>query len=254
MQEFNLLLLLPLLLGLTACGSLKNSSAMKPSQTAQKFSLERKKVLSADYLLFLPEGYGAEATKRWPLILFLHGAGERGDNIWLVAKHGVPKIDTQQTSFPFIVAAPQCPPKKIWSNDLLLALLDEVETKYAVDTQRVYLTGLSMGGYGTWSLGLSRPERFAAIAPICGGGERIAVLLPDPKKKEALKSLGVWAFHGAKDPVVEVEESERMVKALRKAGCTDVELTVYPDAKHDAWTETYANPKLYDWFLQHQRP
>ncbi len=250
MQEFNLLLLLPLLLGLTACGSLKNSSAMKPSQTAQKFSLERKKVLSADYLLFLPEGYGAEATKRWPLILFLHGAGERGDNIWLVAKHGVPKIDTQQTSFPFIVAAPQCPPKKIWSNDLLLALLDEVETKYAVDTQRVYLTGLSMGGYGTWSLGLSRPERFAAIAPICGGGELITPLLAN---KSDLVRLPVWAFHGAKDPTVPLAESERMVNYMKMIGGKEVKLTVYPEAKHDSWTQTYANPELFTWFLQHSR-
>ena len=250
MQEFNLLLLLPLLLGLTACGSLKNSSAMKPSQTAQKFSLERKKVLSADYLLFLPEGYGAEATKRWPLILFLHGAGERGDNIWLVAKHGVPKIDTQQTSFPFIVAAPQCPPKKIWSNDLLLALLDEVETKYAVDTQRVYLTGLSMGGYGTWSLGLSRPERFAAIAPICGGGELITPLLAN---KSDLVRLPVWAFLGAKDPTVPLAESERMVNYMKMIGGMEVKLTVYPEAKHDSWTQTYANPELFTWFLQHSR-
>ena len=250
MQEFNLLLLLPLLLGLTACGSLKNSSAMKPSQTAQKFSLERIKVLSADYLLFLPEGYGAEATKRWPLILFLHGAGERGDNIWLVAKHGVPKIDTQQTSFPFIVAAPQCPPKKIWSNDLLLALLDEVETKYAVDTQRVYLTGLSMGGYGTWSLGLSRPERFAAIAPICGGGELITPLLAN---KSDLVRLPVWAFHGAKDPTVPLAESERMVNYMKMIGGKEVKLTVYPEAKHDSWTQTYANPELFTWFLQHSR-
>ena len=250
MQEFNLLLLLPLLLGLTACGSLKNSSAMKPGQTAQKFSLERKQVLSADYLLFLPEGYGAEATKRWPLILFLHGAGERGDNIWLVAKHGVPKIDTQQTSFPFIVAAPQCPPKKIWSNDLLLALLDEVETKYAVDTQRVYLTGLSMGGYGTWSLGLSQPERFAAIAPICGGGELITPLLAN---KSDLVRLPVWAFHGAKDPTVPLAESERMVNYMKMIGGKEVKLTVYPEAKHDSWTQTYANPELFTWFLQHSR-
>lgn len=243
-------MLLPLLLGLTACGSLKNSSAMKPGQTAQKIFLERKQVLSADYLLFLPEGYGADITKRWPLILFLHGAGERGGNIWLVAKHGVPKIDTQQTSFPFIVAAPQCPPKKIWSNDLLLALLDEVETKYAVDTQRVYLTGLSMGGYGTWSLGLSQPERFAAIAPICGGGELITPLLAN---KSDLVRLPVWAFHGAKDPTVPLAESERMVNYMKKIGGKEVKFTVYPEAQHDSWTQTYANPELFDWFLQHSR-
>ena len=136
---------------------------------------------------------------------------------------------------------------------MLFALLDEATKKYNVDTSRVYLTGLSMGGYGAWSLGLTHPERFAAIAPICGGGDPIALLLADPKKKAATKSLGVWAFHGAKDPVVKAEESQRMVEALKKFGCKDVELTVYPEAQHDSWTETYNNPKLYEWFLEHRR-
>jgi predicted peptidase len=244
------LFLLPLLLALCGCANLKNSTAMKPGQTAQKFYLERKQVLSANYLLFLPDGYGADAAKHWPLILFLHGAGERGSNIWLVAKHGPPKIDTTETNFPFIVVSPQCPEGKIWSNDLLLALLDEIETKYAVDTHRVYLTGLSMGGFGTWSLGLSHPEKFAAIAPICGGGEIITPLLADKAK---LASLPVWAFHGAKDPTVPVEESEHMVNYLKKIGVKEVKFTVYPDALHDSWTQTYANPELFAWFLQHSR-
>lgn len=239
-----------MLLGVSACSTIKDSTAMNPGQTAQKFHLERKQVLAADYLLFLPAGYGADPAKRWPLILFLHGAGERGSNVWLVAKHGPPKIDTAETNFPFIVVSPQCPEGKIWSNDLLLALLDEIETKYAVDTHRVYLTGLSMGGFGTWSLGLSHPERFAAIAPMCGGGEFITPLLADKSK---LATLPVWAFHGAKDPVVPVEESERMVNLLKKSGVREVKLTVYPEAQHDCWTQTYANPELFDWFLQHAR-
>ena len=239
-----------LLLGLSACGTLNHSIAMKPGQTAQKFHLERKQVLAANYLLFLPVGYGADPAKRWPLILFLHGAGERGTNVWLVAKHGPPKIGAAATNFPFIVVSPQCPEGQIWSNDLLLALLDEIESKYAVDPHRVYLTGLSMGGFGTWSLGLSHPERFAAIAPMCGGGEFITPLLAD---KAALAALPVWAFHGAKDPVVPVEESERMVKLLKKSGVREVKLTVYPEAQHDCWTQSYANPELFDWFLQHAR-
>jgi predicted peptidase len=125
--------------------------------------------------------------------------------------------------------------------------------KYAIDTNRVYLTGLSMGGYGTWKLATAHPERFAAIAPICGGGEIIDVLLAERRKAADLKALGIWAFHGAKDPVVPVEESERMVNALMRAGCTDVQLTIYPEAGHESWTEAYANPKLYDWFLAHKR-
>jgi predicted peptidase len=110
-----------------------------------------------------------------------------------------------------------------------------------------------MGGYGTWSLGLKFPERFAAIAPVCGGGETIDVLLASRNKSAALKSLGIWAFHGAKDNVVPLEESERMLAALKKAGVKEMKITVYPEAGHDSWTETYKNEKLYEWFLQHQR-
>ena len=248
MPKISSILLLPLLLGLTACHTLKKSNAMITGQTAQKFSIERQQVLAADYLLSLPEGYGADATKRWPLILFLHGAGERGTNIWLVAKHGPPKIELAKKEF--IIVSPQCSERKIWSNDLLLALLEDIEGKYPVDTKRIYLTGLSMGGFGTWSLGLSHPEKFAAIAPICGGGELITPLLADRAK---LASLPVWAFHGAKDPVVPVGETKRMVALMKKYGAAEVKLTIYPDAQHDSWTETYANPELFEWFLKHSR-
>ncbi len=244
---------LALLLSLAGCSLTSNSPAMEPGQTAQKFHLERRQVLAADYLLFLPHGYGADPAKRWPLMLFLHGAGERGSNVWLVAKHGPPKIDTTATNFPFIVVSPQCPDGKIWSNDLLLALLDEIEARYAVDTHRVYLTGLSMGGFGTWSLGLSHPDRFAAIAPICGGGDFITPFLAVGEHKAALTSLGVWAFHGGKDPVVPLEESQRMVNYLKKLGVRDVKLTVYRDAVHDSWTQAYADPELFAWFLQYSR-
>lgn len=252
----NSILLIALLLGLSACTSLKNSAAMKPGQTAKKFHLERRQVLDANYLLFLPHGYEARSKKRWPLILFLHGAGERGDDIWKVAVHGPPKIDATETNFPFIVVSPQCPDGQMWSNDLLLALLDNVGKKYAVDTHRVYLTGLSLGGFGTWDLAMAHPEKFAAIAPISGGGETLPITLAkfyDPAKLAYLKTLPVWAFHGGQDPVVNVQNSELMVNALKDAGCTNVQLTVYPEAKHDAWTQTYANPELFAWFLKHSR-
>jgi len=250
MKSLNRLWLLPLLLGLSACSSVNHSSIMKPGQTSQKFSIERKQVLSADYLLYLPPDYAADSGRRWPLILFLHGAGERGSNIQLVTKHGPPKVAPQLTNFPFIVVSPQCPNGKIWSNDLLLALLEEIESRCAVDTRRVYLTGISMGGFGTWSLGLSHPEKFAAIAPICGGGEFITPLLADKKQ---LATLPVWAFHGAKDTVVPVTESERMVNLLKKLGAKEVKFTIYPNAGHECWNEPYAGRELYDWFLKHAR-
>lgn len=221
----------------------------KPAIFARKIT----RLTKANYLLFLPAGYKRNARKRWPLILFLHGAGERGNDIWKVAGHGPPKVVKHNPDFPFIVVSPQCPADETWSPEVLSALLDEITRKYAVDTKRIYLTGLSMGGYGAWKLALREPERFAAIAPVCGGGEIIDVVMANRSRASALKKLGVWAFHGAHDPFVPVEESERMVEALRRVGCKDVHLTIYPDAAHDSWTETYDNPKLYDWFLAHRR-
>ena len=228
---------------------------VKPDQVQQvrKFSKDITRTVALDYLLFLPKDHAAEPEKRWPLILFLHGAGERGSDVWRVAVHGPPKIVRDKPDFPFIVVSPQCPAGRRWADDEVLALLDDVLERYPVDRQRVYLTGLSMGGYGTWSLGMSHPARFAAIVPICGGGDPLKALLPDPQNVQALRSLPVWAFRGAKDPTVKLAESERMVDALRKFGCKEVELTVYPEAQHDSWTETYANPKLYDWLLSHRR-
>lgn len=205
------------------------------------------------YLVYLPKDYDAKSSKRWPLMLFLHGAGERGADVQRVAIHGPPKLVKQGKEFPFIIIAPQCPEGDRWRDEILLKLLARVVQDYAVDTNRVYLTGLSMGGYGTWRLGITHPELFAAIVPICGGGETIDVLLATRQRATALKSLPVWAFHGAKDPVVPLEESERMVNALKKLGCKEVKLTAYPEAQHDSWTETYNNPELYVWLLKHER-
>lgn len=223
-----------------------------PMLKAQKYEGRVTTKVTLDYLLFLPQDYKPRSPKRWPLILFLHGAGERGTNVWLVAKHGPPKIVKGKPDFPFIVVSPQCPPRQWWTPESVLALLENVTGKYKVDPQRIYLTGLSMGGYGTWSLGLAHPERFAAIAPICGGGEPLGIEMSQGQHRQTLKNLPVWVFHGAKDPVVKLEESERMVNALRRIG-NDAKLTVYPDAEHDSWTATYSSPELYDWFLQHKR-
>lgn len=197
---------------------------------------------SYDYLLFLPERY--ETQEQWPTVLFLHGAAERGSNLEYVKRHGLAKIVEEQPSFPFIVVSPQCPQGQYWSVPLLSALLDSVSSATRVDPNRIYLTGLSMGGYGTWRLAAASPHRFAAIAPICGGGE--------PEQACNLKGLPVWAFHGALDTIVPLSRSEEMVEALRACG-GNVKFTVYPEAGHDSWTQTYNNPALYDWFKQHRR-
>ncbi len=200
------------------------------------------------YWLSLPDGYEADTSKKWPLVLFLHGAGERGDDLELVTKHGPPKVVRAGKNLPFILIAPQCPVDSWWESTTqviaLTTLLDQVQAAHRVDADRVYCTGLSMGGYGTWRLACEYPSRFAAVAPVCGGGR--------PFLAKAMKNIPAWVFHGAKDPVVPLSESEKMVDALKRAGGT-VEFTVYPDALHDSWTATYDNPALYDWLLRHRR-
>lgn len=238
-----------------ATARLASAPAQTPKdvQTAKEFTFTQTRSDQVHYLVFLPKDYDAKSGRQWPLLYFLHGAGERGTDVWKVAAHGPPKYVATHPDFPFIVVSPQCPDDQVWSDEVLMGLLDQVTRDYAVDTSRVYLTGLSMGGYATWSLGLSHPERFAAIVPICGGGEMIKVLLANDEKGKSLRSLGVWAFHGGKDPVVPLEESQRMINLLKHAGVKEAQLTVYPDAQHDSWTETYNNPRLYEWLLKHQR-
>jgi predicted peptidase len=216
----------------------------EPDKVQQEKQFEREITVKVkiNYLLFLPADYG-KTDKTWPLILFLHGAGESGNDLAKVKTHGPPKIVETKKDFPFIVVSPQSAGRG-WDVETLRALLDDVAANYRVDKDRIYLTGLSMGGFGTWSLAAAYPNHFAAIVPICGGG--------NPADAKRLKGLSIWVFHGGKDPVVPVERSEAMVKALQQVGA-DVKLTVYPDAVHDSWTETYDNPELYKWLLEHKR-
>ncbi|WP_146599638.1 carboxylesterase family protein [Novipirellula aureliae] len=232
------------------------SAAEEPKQvvqTAQKFSRTIELKQELDYLLFLPKDYDAERADGWPMILFLHGAGERGNDLERVKVHGPPKQVESDPDFPFVLVSPQCPKNETWDVAELNGLLDEILSKHNIDTDRIYLTGLSMGGFGTWSLGISNPERFAAIAPICGGGERLSVVLAAGSRKDALKKLPVWAFHGGKDPVVPLAESESMIDAMKRVGAEDVKLTIYPEAGHDSWTKTYKDPEFYSWLLQQKR-
>lgn len=180
------------------------------------------------------------------MILFLHGIGQRGDDLDLVKTHGIAKIVEGQPDFPFITISPQCPDDTMWWDhpQTLKAIVDQVRAEYAVDEQRIYLTGLSMGGFGTWGLAMAYPDLFAAIAPICGGGISEFVGL--------IRDVPVWAFHGAEDPAIPLQASQRMVDTLRAVG-GNVRFTVYPGVGHDSWTQTYENPELYEWFLQHSR-
>ena len=208
-------------------------------------SLERTVTQKTNYLLYLPKDY-AETNKQWPLILFLHGSGERGNDPTLINTCGLTKHLVKGMELPFIIVAPQCPKDRRWidQTDVLINLLDDIIERYPVDQSRVYLTGLSMGGQGTWKLATDYPHRFAAIVPICGRGDTVLA-------RHRLTKMPVWVFHGAKDKLVPISKSEEMVEALRQAGNKNVKFTAYPNANHDSWNRTYTNRQLYEWFLEH---
>ena len=193
------------------------------------------------YLCYTPKDYNP--TEKYPLVIFLHGAGERGDDPALVARYGFLKQAAEGKEFPFLIAAPQCPNNQSWGNYLesLNDFLDEIIERYSVDQTRIYLTGLSMGGTGTWHWLMANPERFAAAAPVCGTGIywyacRIA-------------NKPIWMFHGNADTVVPVSESLAMEESLKKSGGSP-RLTVLDGVGHNAWDYAYTD-ELANWFLQY---
>lgn len=195
------------------------------------------------YQVKLPEGYAADPAKRWPLVLYLHGSGDRGTNLAVLKNNGLLKHLSGGPQLPAIVVSPQCA-NEWWSAPVLAQILDEVSAKYQVDPDRIIVTGLSMGGFGTWALAQAYPERFSAVVPICGGGNPAAVA--------GLRALPIWAFHGQLDTTVPVQLSETMIAAIRQAGGAP-HLTIYPDARHDSWTKAYDTDALYTWMLAQQR-
>jgi len=224
-------------------GTLAAAQGAEPANGPQRAArLDVTISVRLDYLLYLPENYDTQES--WPLLLFLHGGGERGDDLELVKRHGPPKLIEEGKSFPFVVVSPQCPKDKWWQPLELTALLDEIVAGHKIDEDRIYVTGLSMGGFGSWSLAAHTPNRFAAIVPVCGGGEVYWT--------RSFPQLPVWMFHGAKDVLVPLERSQEMNEAMKSEG-GDAQLTVYPETGHDAWKETYANPQLYEWLLQQNR-
>lgn len=231
---------------LSGCNDNQKNDAPTISKPGQHPAvLSRQITLHVNYLIYLPEDYGKE-NKLWPLMIFLHGAGERGDDLNKVKVHGPPKLIEQGKEFPFIVISPQCPSEIWWPTmiETVMALIDETIENYDVDESRIYLTGLSMGGYGTWTIACTYPDRFAAIAPICGAGM--------PVIADKLKAMPIWAFHGDEDPTVDPDESRKMVDSVNAAG-GNAKLTMYEGVGHDSWTRTYDNGELYDWFGQHQK-
>ena len=214
-------------------------------QTAQTFkrTIEGKEE-SLGYLLYLPKDHDAKKDQKFPVILFLHGSGERGSDINKVKVHGPPKLVEGGKELPFIVISPQCPGGSRWNADQLAALIDDVVKTHRGDVDRIICTGLSMGGFGTWDLCTKYPDKFAAAVPICGGG--------NPATVSAMKNIPTWVFHGDKDTAVKIDASQKMVDALKAAG-GKVEFTIYPGVGHDSWTRTYDDAKLWEWLGTQKR-
>ena len=225
--------------------------------------------LTLPYRLYSPReavGHAATAAKRWPLVLFLHGAGERGDDNTATLIHGAAEMSSPdlQSRYPAFIAIPQCPADDVWASldrtheptvladqptpalGAVLELVHHLKVALPIDPARVYLTGLSIGGYGTWDLLMRCPAEFAAAVPICGGGDCRSALI------EPLVNLPLWVFHGAHDAIVPPERSREVVGALQSLGGR-VRYTEYANAEHDSWTETYANPQVWDWLFAQSR-
>lgn len=217
------------------------------------------------YRLMIPEGYDPQGTEKYPLVLFLHGAGERGDDNLKQLVHGTKEFAKPEVrkKYPAFVLAPQCPDGKRWvevdwsldahkqlpddsdTMKLVLQLISSLQKEYRIDQRRQYVTGLSMGGYGTWDLITRHPEMWAAAAPVCAGG--------DEATADKIAKVPVWAFHGDKDTVVKPHRSRNMIEAIKKAGGKPL-YTEYKDVGHNSWAPAHADPKLMDWlFAQKQQ-
>ncbi len=199
------------------------------------------------YLLYLPKDY--DSTKKYQMILFLHGRGESYGPLSLVAQWGPPKFAAEGANLPYVLVSPQCPADDSWSKpkqqQRLIELLDHAIKTYSIDEEHVCLTGLSMGGYGSWRLAADQPQRFSAVVPICGGG--------DPVDAEKLKGLPIWVFHGDQDKGVPIQKSIDMVDAIKKAGGTKIRFTSLEHIGHNCWSATYATPELYEWIAAQTR-
>jgi predicted peptidase len=245
--------------------------AVVPGQESQAAFLERSVRIgdvSYAYKVYVPPGF--DPSRSWPVILFLHGAGERGIDGVQQTEVGLGRVlRAEPARFPAVVVFPQAPPGKVWLGDLArvaTTALEQTITEFRGDRDRIYLAGLSMGGYATWVLAFENPERYAAIVSVCGGivppaGRRSPLAqLPstlsadDPYAATAarVKDIPAWLFHGAADPTVPVTESRRIVAALENAGASP-RYTEYEGVPHNSWDRAFADPELPKWLLAQRR-
>ena len=218
-------------------------AAPPPGEHAQVFAGVVRKRVRLRYLVWMPRK-AVRPAKGWPLLFFLHGSGQRGDDLSQVKAHGPPKYAAAGADYEFVLVAPQVPEGLAWDSDALEALRAHLVARLPADADRVLMTGLSMGGIGTWNYAVDYPDRLAGIAPVSGIG--------DIDRAARVARLPIWAFHGARDDAVPIAGEREMVDAVRAAG-GNVRFTVYPDIGHNAWDPAYADPQLYEWLLAQRR-
>lgn len=221
------------------------SSSAPLREQEQVLSSVITKPFALRYLLWTP----APATKPaagWPLVIFMHGSGERGEDLAEVKTNGPPMYAAQGRQFPFVLVAPQLPEHRRWDVDEIELLRADLVKRLPIDPDRVLVTGLSLGGHGAWDYAAEYPDRVAAIAPVCGMG--------DIRRARRVARVPVWAFHGALDDQVPIAGDQAMVNAVRALG-GNVRFTIYPEVGHNAWDTAYADAALYDWLMaQHRAP
>ncbi len=222
----------------------ERAAVVEPSTGTSAQLLDRsvRKGQTCLYWLHLPEGYG-QTERKWPMILFLHGSFAQGRDLSRIGRPVPPPVEEIRKDFPFVVVTPQCPDEyDAWPSDLLADLIDDVVRRYAVDARRVYVTGVSLGGRGSWSLACDYPERVAALVPVCGGYDH-------PERIHRIKNVPVWAFHGDQDGVVPFARTRKMVEDLKACG-GNIRFTAYAGAGHNISGRVYRSKELYEWLLQ----
>ena len=223
-------------------GCQKRLATVIMERHVRTMTLPRDHLLHMQYLVQLPRGYDGDTNRVWPLVFYLHGIGESGNNLDKVIRYGPPQVMIQKTNLPCIVVSPQVPKGyfPFMETDGFLEILDEVTARYRVDKRRVHATGNSMGAYGALALVAREPKRFASLVPVCGGVSYLDSL--------RLRDVPIWAFHGEKDPIIPVAESRRLVELVNQIG-GQTRLTIYPGVGHNAWELAYDDPALWEWML-----
>jgi predicted peptidase len=236
-----------------------DQTSSPPSREAQNNAFKEMLFVNARnermrYLLFVPKDY--DRQKKYPLVLWLHGGGSRGDDLKMLLRYGdehgigyFARADNQ-SKYPSFIVAPQCPQNRLWGDPdseqptaemrLVVEILEKVQADFSIDSRRLYVTGISLGGYGTWDIIGRRPAMFAAAVPICGGG--------NPSKAPLMVKTAIWAFHGDRDESVDVSESRRMITAIRNAG-GEPRYTEYKGVGHNSWERAFTEPDLLPWMF-----